>query len=272
MAERKSMPYSFLLSNPRLVSRLFDLVNGRGLVVNSSKNCITNSFRKPVFIEGKEDFRNFLMGLRGGPGGYPAIHVTHARYDRIPESFGESGSKRDFRFFLDIDGRSSLDSARRVTLSMVEELESLGVPHWVKFSGCRGFHIHVPWGPFPEVIDGESIIDLAPKLFLDIKHHLIRKAREGCPEALLDVIIHPEKYYRTTQGIQRLPFSLHEQTGKVSLPLHKEELENWPPKKIRKSSLESRFNIIEHDRGDIDQLISTLEGERTEPAPFFLRV
>lgn len=273
MSYGRPNPYSHLVSNRDLLSAVYEMGRGRGVVINYSKNEIENSFTRPVFPSDRDKFTDLLLSLPATRGGYPGVHITHAEYDTPPRSFGDEGKRSTFHFFLDIDGRHSLKPAQRVAATMVDELEHLNVPCWVKFSGASGFHVHIPSDAFPDSIDGRPFPSLAPDLFLNIKHFLIRTASSTCSSDLLNTVIHPKRYYTTTQGIQRLPFSLHESTGLLALPLVKQEIPGFNPataKTLEEGDVDLRLDAM-RTSGSVDDLLPILEEERHKPPPFYHR-
>jgi hypothetical protein len=266
-----SGPYSFLASSPDVLDAMFSLADGRGIVVNPSKSEIEDSFRRPVFTPERREFEDLLMGLEGG---FPGIHLTHAEYTTNPVAFGDGGKVKNLNFFLDIDGRYHLKPAGRVVASMASELSRLEVPHWVKFSGSGGFHIHIPARAFPGKIDGVPFEEAAPGLFLQLKHFLIRKTARDSNRDLMASVIHPKSYYITSQGIQRSPFSRHETTGLLAIPLSDEEIPSFEPSRpgeIDTGKLEERASILRCGGGSVDRLISALEDDRTKTPPFYHR-
>jgi hypothetical protein len=260
--------YSFLVSSPDVLDAMSSLASGRGIVVNPSKPEIEDSFRKPVFPSDRLEFEDLLMNLEGQS---PGIHLTHAEYAESPIAFGDRGKVKNLNFFLDVDGRRHLKPAGRVVTSMAKELARLEVPHWVKFSGSSGFHLHIPATAFPDSIDGRPFEDIAPQLFIEIKHMLIRRTARA---DLMASIIHPKTYYTTTQGIQRSPFSRHETTGLLAIPLTDEEVPSFEPPspgEIDTGEIEERSAILRCTGGSVDELISALEDDRAKPLPFYHR-
>ena len=206
--------------------------------------------------------------------GHPGLHLTHSEYLAPPKAFGECGTRRAFHFFLDVDGRGSLEPARRVVARMARELGRLDVPHWVKYSGQSGFHIHIPSSAFPPLIDGNEFIGSAPDLFQDIKHFLVRSTSNECPNDLLRTVIHPKRFYCTSQGIQRLPFSLHENTGRLSLPIRDDEIWSFEPGKAEMRGdldLDPYLKVLNPQGGSMEELLSLLEEDRRKPIPFYHR-
>lgn len=254
--------------------RLYDLARDRGIVVNYAKSEIESSFRRPVFVSDIEQFRDLLAGVSGFRSDvYPGLHLTHAEYDQPPERFGSSGRRRGFHFFLDIDGIRSLESARRTAEAMADHLSALEVPHWVQFSGREGFHIHIPGGAFPRYLDGQSFVDVAPGIFPDIKHSLIRAAAAADRDALSDVALHPRAYHPTSQGIQRMPFSIHEGSGRVSLPLLPGELggRSSSHPEFHRDEVGPRLDVALELSGGVDGLLSALESERDRKPPSYIK-
>ena len=143
-------PYSFLISSRKALEAVSSLAAGRGVVINPSKLAIERSFRRPYFPSDDREFQDLLLNL--GPGN-AGVHLTHAEYDVCPSHFGDPGESGSYSFFLDIDGRETLSAAGRLASTMAEELSRLEVPHWVKFSGSKGFHIHIPSGAFPRCME-----------------------------------------------------------------------------------------------------------------------
>jgi hypothetical protein len=266
--------YSFLASNRDLLGAVYGMARGRGVVVNRAKDQIEASFTKPVFPSSRDDLGRLLLGLDSGDSGNPGVHLTHSEYQRLPTSFGDEGERRAFHFFLDIDGRDSIRPAQRVAASMAEELGRLNVPHWVSFSGSEGFHIHIPSDAFPSAVDGHDYLSSAPLLFLDIKHFLVRRALESFPRDLLRTVIHPKRYYGTSRGIQRMPFSLHETTGLPSIPIPRGDVLGFDPRSAggpMANVVDSSLDAMRPSGGSAEALISFLDRERTLPKPFYHR-
>jgi len=262
----------FLAGNPELFELVWRMVEGRGLVITSSKSTIEESFRNPFFPRGRSEFRDLLLRLSPSDS-FPGLHVTHGRYLERPRFFGDTGKRQQIGFFIDIDGRPSVKAAARVTRAMADALESLDVPHYVKFSGARGFHIHVPPGAFPAAVDGVPFSEIAPKVFIQAKHFLVRQAIAKLRGLVFETMIHPKHYYETSQGIQRLPFSIHEQTGLPSTPLLDEEISAFRPARILgldEASLSERVDIARPSGGSADRLLEAAEEESGRTPPPYL--
>ena len=71
----------FLAGNPELFELAWRMVEGRGLVITSSKSAIEDSFRNPLFPRRRSEFRDLLLRLDPSDG-FPGLHVTHGSQPR----------------------------------------------------------------------------------------------------------------------------------------------------------------------------------------------
>jgi len=131
-----------------------------------------------------------------------------------------------------------------------------------KFSGNKGFHIAVPFEAFPEKVYGIDIKDWFPEgpkaiaLYLKefVRKHLVKRLDEyGIQEIkkdfpdkkiIVDGMIDPYSFIEidtlliSPRHMIRMPYSLHEKSGLVSLPIDPEkvisfEIESARPENIR---------------------------------------
>ena len=169
---------------------------------------------------------------------------------------------------IDIDcvNKDLFEVSRLTARLILRELDNYGVKSAsIKFSGNKGFHIAIPWSAFPETIKGQKTNDLFPEAARNIATFLQHKiknqlAREINNRSDLDKLINlagktfEEVTERDSQGkstgnldpftlvdidtvlisprhLYRMPYSLHEKTGLISLPILKSELESFVPQK-----------------------------------------
>lgn len=140
---------------------------------------------------------------------YPSFHVavrtTHlARRgkDRVP-----------YGYVVESDAGNWKKSFRAVADPMAA-LEEKGVFYRYKFSGHRSLHVIVPMAAFPERIGGGSIFSGWRSALRRINRVAMRR--------------HPPKTHMLPD-IVRLPYSLNEDTGRASLPLTREMLDDFHP-------------------------------------------
>lgn len=134
---------------------------------------------------------------------YPSFHFM---------TKGEEGDPWDFIMEADCPGwRRSFVDVRGV----VEILHSYDVPLIMKFSGHRSLHLIIPREAFPEQFRdrpiGQVWKDVENGLRSFFSRHALARQAHG------------------TGGLLRLPYSLNENTGMVSMPIYYEELEAFRP-------------------------------------------
>jgi HEAT repeat protein len=137
------------------------------------------------------------------PSAYPSFHgMTSKDGDVISDFVMEADCHGWRRSFVDVRG----------AIQMLDEFQ---VPYIAKFSGHRSLHVMVPREAFPEEFDGVPI----GRSWKSLEKRL-RDFFHKC--ALV-------RYAHGTGGILRLPYSLNENTGMVSLPMNIEELDDFRP-------------------------------------------
>ena len=156
--------------------------------------------------------------------------------------------------------------SKLATLVIIEALQSEGVTTLsVKFSGNKGFHIGIPFEVFPEKINGKEIRLLFPEaakkvamymrdLIMDelkqriftaenhdfsaiLKKTNLSSAEIQWDEKGVDAFLEIDTILIASRHLYRMPYSLHEKSGLVSLPLLLDEVadfkrEDAEPEKI----------------------------------------
>ncbi len=172
--------------------------------------------------------------------------------------------------------------AKLVTKEITRALEKHGVKNYsVKFTGGKGFHIGVPFESLPERINLQPTNILYPFLFQSIIEYIKWYSRDSVKEKLLelddvenlakrigknlnDVVteneLDPFKIISMDifglRHLFRLPYSLHESTLLVSLPLKPERLDKFQKEdaSIEKVKVEEKF-LIPKEKNDAESLI-----------------
>ena len=183
--------------------------------------------------------------------------------------------------FFDPDVKD-FEIAKIVTRIIIEALRDHCIKNYsIKFSGGKGFHIAVPFESLPETINYQQMSTLYPdiqeKITNFIKWYMKDMLRDGLnaldnPEGLANRIgktvneiivdneIDPFKIVNMdifkSRHLFRLPYSLHESTFLVSLPLKLEDLskfnkEDAVPEKVK---IEEKF-LIPKSKGDAQLLV-----------------
>ncbi len=179
---------------------------------------------------------------------------------------------------IDIDAKAKVEHAAIAAKLICEFLEKdYGITPGVKFSGRRGFHIAVAFEALPKKINFTETRVLYPELLRAIAMFIREKLREkileelikfeGGVAALIKTVgsiseLSPFEFLEIEKdwGIRhlfRMPFSLHNKTYLVSLPLAWKKLdkfvpENAKPENISKEAFEIKF--LDNKEGEASQL------------------
>jgi len=139
------------------------------------------------------------MGHDVRPSAYPSFHgMTSKDGDVMTDFVMEADCQGWRRSFVDVRGA-------------IEILSEFHVPYIAKFSGHRSLHVMIPREAFPEEFEGKSQKSLESKLRDFFRAIALVRQAHG------------------TGGILRLPYSLNENTGMVSLPINHERIDNFRP-------------------------------------------
>lgn len=171
---------------------LFLWAQGRRLALHFSRGVISQGFKKPSDI-----------GILAAActTSVPTFHASVGRYT--------GGMLTSFDLVAEVDIKGNWQACFKATRPLVHSLYDAGVTFIVKFSGHSSAHVIVPCkgsnynqaaGAFlakvPGSMKGTGKLDLS---FRDPKHFL------------------------------RMPYALHERTGLVSLPLTRDQFDNFDP-------------------------------------------
>ncbi len=171
---------------------------------------------------------------------------------------------------LDIDTKD-LSFAKICARLLVDALEHHNIHSYsIKYSGGTGFHIGVPFESFPEVIDGKEVKVLFPEAAQMIAAYLKEMIKEKLSEAILTTfsleeiaaksgkpidsivkdgvfdpytIIEIDTVAISSRHLIRMPYSINEKRGYVSVPIKKSEIDSFDPEesKMDKVGFRGRF-------------------------------
>lgn len=162
---------------------------------------------------------------------------------------------------IDIDCDESFPLAKETASLVVRELEQHGIGNVsVKFSGNRGFHIGVRAEAFPEEVNGTELSEMYPALPRGIIEYL----RENLEDEMVSLV--REHGYgeamQTDDGVDpylvsdiendwgqrhlfRLPYSLHDGSWLVSLPIQPGEIAGFEKE-------DASIEKVDFDQGFLD--------------------
>jgi hypothetical protein len=150
------------------------------------------------------------------------------------------------------------DLSKITVKTICEALEDHGVNNYsIKFTGGKGFHIGVPFSSFPKKVNEKDIENLYPEaaraiieylkdyiketlrerfLQLDIPMGLVKRVGKNIQDCIDEEGVNPLKLVEvdsmvaSSRHMFRLPYSLHEKSLLVSLPLSLDQLELFQKK------------------------------------------
>lgn len=140
---------------------------------------------------------------------YPSFHVAV----RTTQLVRQGGDRVPYGYVVESDAGGWGKSFKAVEDAMTA-LEESGVFYRCKFSGHRSLHVIVPIAAFPQWIGGSPLLNLWRSALNRVNHVALRR-KPPSTHMLPDIV--------------RLPYSLNEDTGRVSLPLSKEMLNDFRP-------------------------------------------
>tara|TARA_Y100000310_G_scaffold238913_1_gene242455 strand:- start:1569 stop:2879 length:1311 start_codon:yes stop_codon:yes gene_type:complete len=135
--------------------------------------------------------------------------------------------RKGWDLIIDIDS-PDLEDSKIITHYLIEALKFNDVENiFVKYSGNKGFHIAIPFESFPEEVNGVLTRNLFPEgpriitayLIGMIEPHMIKKFGDK-----VDEIFKVDTGLISSRHMYRAPYSLHEKSGLVSIPIDKEEV------------------------------------------------
>ncbi len=128
---------------------------------------------------------------------------------------------------LDIDS-PDLEDSKKITHYLIEAIKFHDVKYVsVKYSGNKGFHIAIPFKSFPNKVNEVSTIDLFPEGPKTITEYLVNMITspliEKYGEEMRDKI-EIDTVLISNRHMFRAPYSMHEKSGLVSLPIPPREV------------------------------------------------
>lgn len=183
--------------------------------------------------------------------------------------------------FIDID-IDDFEIAKIAARHMLDALKDHGLSNYsIKFTGGSSFHIGVPFEALPENINTQPTSLQYPDILQKIIEYLKWYVRDNLKESLLEIgpqeiskrigkpmeqfvennEINPFKIMTVdifgSRHLFRLPYSLHEKTMLVSLPIKPENLEKFEKEQamVEKVKVDERFLVPKVSLHDADALI-----------------
>jgi hypothetical protein len=167
--------------------------------------------------------------------------------------------RKGWDLILDID-TEKFEYAKKTTALLVEALKSHGIKHVsLKFSGNKGFHVGVPFESFPKSFSGKPIKELfpeAPRTIAEyLKFFVEKRLAEHIGEQPFQKVS-VDTVFLAPRHLFRMPYSLHEKSGLVSLPIPVDGLERFKKKDAKPSTVSFTSYLQEHGAGEALELFT----------------
>ena len=262
-------------SNPKVQERMIEIAKDRevaGTFENGSY-----SKRPDILVYPKDIEERVKQGI-------VAFHCSVEKWKNplaLKPELSETqlaGMRKAWDVIIDIDAKSKLEHAKIAAKCVCDFLKDFGIRASVKFSGRRGFHIGIAYEALPEKINFKETAKLYPELLKTIIEFIREKTKdiildelvkfEGGVAALIKTVesvselsafsfLEIERDW-STRHMFRMPFSLHNKTYLVSLPLKAEKLLNFEPNEAKPFSLDKEVfsvDFLKNEKAEATELV-----------------
>jgi len=161
---------------------------------------------------------------------------------------------------IDVD-TSNFEYSKTCTELIIEALRFHGLKNVsLKFSGNKGWHVGVAWQSFPEKINGIKTSLLFPEapriitLYLKefMRKHL--KERLGLKEGDVYSLVELDTVFVAPRHLFRMPYSLHEKSGLVSVPVELDELMDFKKEFARPERVDIKPFLDKYEKNEANEL------------------
>ncbi len=204
--------------------------------------------KRPSVILNEQEFQD--LAWRGAT----SFHASEERWLN-PLNLEQAQTRREqdelrtgWDLIFDIDTQN-FSWAKKTSSLIVEYLREINKIKTVqlKFSGNKGFHIAVPFESFPSAFGGVSIEKVFPEapriIALYLKERIGKYLeKEIGQDPFLKVEL--DTIFIASRHLFRMPYSLHEKSGLVSLPMYHDEIERFTKEKAKPSLVEASIPFL----------------------------
>lgn len=261
--------------DPIEIKKYYSQENVQNALLDNSKSrevsvrFINGGFgRRPDIIQYTGDVQDLVKK------GATSFHISEERWSD-PLQLQPGMNKKDldklrigWDLILDIDTRY-WDYAKYTTFLLIEALKFHNLKSIsVKFSGNKGFHICVPFEAFPSEVNGMDTKDLFPESLRVIATYLQQMIKEKLATYILNstdldkiaekegkdknefckndkfdpfTIIDIDTILISNRHLFRAPYSLHEKSGLVSIPISIDNILTFDKQQAKPNNI--NFNI-----------------------------
>jgi len=204
--------------------------------------------KRPDIIQFENDITELVKK------GATSFHISEEHWSN-PLELKPGMKKRDldnlrvgWDFVLDIDS-PDLEDSKKITHYLIEAIKFHDVKNMsVKFSGNKGFHIAIPFKTFPSKVNDVEIINLfpeGPKIIAEYLTEMITPALiEKYGEQMKDKI-EIDTVLISNRHMFRAPYSLHEKSGLVSIPIDSSEVLHFNKERAKPENVIANMRFLE---------------------------
>ena len=230
-------------SDEKLQRILWELARDREFACRDAEGIY---FKRPNMLHYPKDIISKVIE------GAVSFHLSVERWKNVMDL--ENAKEKDYQelrkgwdWIIDIDSGRGLEFAKVTAVKVIDFLKGYGIKTYtIKFSGRRGFHIGISFENFPKEINFKKIELWYPELprilssFLreQIKEELLAEFSKlaGSVKALIEGLeiseLSPYEFVEIEKDwgprhLFRAPYSLHEKTYLVSIPLEEKEIKEF---------------------------------------------
>lgn len=165
---------------------------------------------------------------------------------------------------FDVDIYKSMDRnlniAKLLVYEVLERLEEFGYIPIIKYSGNRGFHLIFPLKGLVKIMDIDLLKykEIVYRSFLDFMHVIVESAASHLASKIgknniADIVSNIVDYHLASwRHMIRVPYSLHEKTGLVSIVLYKDDILKFTKEMAKPENV---IEPIYPETGDLSDLI-----------------
>ncbi|MDD2678741.1 MAG: hypothetical protein PHT91_02500 [Candidatus Nanoarchaeia archaeon] len=261
-------------NNEEILSQIMGEAKDREVAIMFSKGFFG---QRPGAIIYKNDI---IDAVRAGA---LSFHMSVERWSN-PMSLNSTNTKQEmddlrvgWDLIIDIDTKF-FEYAKVCAKLLCHAFEYHGIRNYgLKFSGGSGFHLAIPYESFPKKINDESVIKLFPEAAKKIADYLKAFIRKKLKEMILEMnsieqiieksgksekelfegpefnpysVVEIDAAALSSRHLIRMPYSINEKKGLVSLPIKKDELDDFDSLKALPWNIEKVIPFIDREKSD----------------------
>lgn len=259
-------------SNEELQKILWETAKNREFACRDAEGIY---FKRPNILHYPKDILSKVIE------GAVSFHLSVERWKNVMDL--ENAKEKDYQelrkgwdWIIDIDSGKGLEFAKVTALKVIDFLKGYGIKTYtIKFSGRRGFHIGIAFENFPKEINFKKIELWYPELprilssFLreQIKEELLTQFSRlaGSIKDLIEGLeiseLSPYEFVEIEKDwgprhLFRAPYSLHEKTYLVSLPLEEGEVKEFEEDLAKPERIKINLGFLnKFEEGCLNELI-----------------